>query len=785
MMMCCRSRFGIVAAGVLALVVIPFSAAHALSSSSFTLTQDIPNEASGSESVSPTFTLEGGLNWTGKPLTSQGFSIVSTPPAGAGSSSSSSVSSDTPEEQTGGSTSSGDPVRSGGGGRGPVTGSPGSSSASSTSSAPSRGIVPRPSAPGTGDDASPDGIGESGVRDGAQTLSGLASADLPAEGFAFFDAIDGCPLHPAPVVTVVERAPFRTEPVARVNDFLLVITGGTTIGLGRKIKKDQHRLGRGKRKSRRAVSSHGIMHGILLFIGMTCIALGAGMTALSMLPTAHAEQTVPRVHVYNGHLLDSDGNPVTTAHSIRFSYWKSADALAGDIDGAGMINTGATQYAGWQETHTVTPDARGYFSVSLGTIASLPDLSSFTSAELQNLFLQVEVKTSAAADTAYETLDPDPDDTSVDRTRIASVPFSLNADTLDTRSIGTGSGAIPILQTGGVLPVSTLPGGTNADIFTIDADDSNGSSVTLRFGEALGKTLTYDAVSGLFRINDDLRIEGNLTVTGLVNGVDVSTLQSATGALKAFSGGGLNLNVSRGSYRLRGTVTHNTGSSISLSDDATNYVFFGSGGLTADPSGFPLDESFIPIAEVTTSGGGVQSVNDVRVLSSDDREQATTVTFNPAYEKAAYQADGTSNVGQLSIDHDNITLQNFYKWTSTRSSLQDYDILLRVSLPEDFVRWETTEGNPVSFAYRSTSADASENALDMQIYDTNGSPVTLSGSVTGLASTSWTTQHIAFTGAPTWTPGQEFLVRIRLYAKDTFQMQLGRLRLRYVELKGG
>jgi len=67
-------------------------------------------------------------------------------------------------------------------------------------------------------------------------------------------------------------------------------------------------------------------------------------------------------------------------------------------------------------------------------------------------------------------------------------------------------------------------------------------------------------------------------------------------------------------------------------------------------------------------------------------------------------------------------------------------------LPRDFVRWQTNGENPLHVDYRSTSASAADNKLDVFLYDTNGSPVTLSGSTTNLASISWAETQISFLG---------------------------------------
>jgi hypothetical protein len=494
----------------------------------------------------------------------------------------------------------------------------------------------------------------------------------------------------------------------------------------------------------------------------------------------HAANTAPQQHIYNGHLLNSNGTPVTTAHTVRFSYWYSADAVTGDVTGAGAINTGAATYANWKEAQTVTPDANGYFSVQLGSVSALPDLSTYTPAQLQSLFLQVEVKPDGDPATSYELLDVNSSNSAIDRSAVLSVPFAQNADMVDRHDVGTGSGSIPFLLSGSVLPVSTTPAGTNADFFTIDNNNSATGNITLKFGATLNKTLLYSQTNGRFEFNDDVNIQGDLTVTGLINGVDITNIQSSTGALKAFSGGGLNLKVSGGNYRLNGTVTNTTGNTVTLPASATSYVFYGSGGLTARTTPFPTDESFIPVAQVTTTAGSIQTVNDKRVLNSDDREVAVKKAIQPGFSDATYQADASDNVGTLESTFDSTNSKNFYKWTSTRPTLQDYDVILQVPLSQKFIRWKT---GALKIYYRTTSSDATNNKLDISVFDTNGTPVSLSGTSTGLVSTAWTSTTLDFNGSPTWTAGQTMVIKVKAYSKDSFQAHIGAVELLYDDLQ--
>ncbi|MEK7591414.1 MAG: hypothetical protein AAB489_04370 [Patescibacteria group bacterium] len=500
-----------------------------------------------------------------------------------------------------------------------------------------------------------------------------------------------------------------------------------------------------------------------------------------LVPGVKAETTAPLKHVYNGHLLDSSGNAITTAHKVRFSYWTSADYVSGDVTATGAINTGASAYASWNEVFTVTPDSRGYFSVQLGSGTALPVISSQSANTLKNLHLQVEVKSGAAADTSYEVLDRDANDPTVDRSPVLSVPSALNADMIDRRDVGTGSGSIPVLGSGGLLETTQIPAGTSQDRFTIDNDSSAADTVTLRFGQSINQTLTFDVASDRFDFNDDLRVQGNLTVTGLVNGVDIGSLTNAYQThLRVTSGAGLNVNIAAGSYRINGVTTNYAGvSSQAVANNATNYVFLTSTGLTISIGTYPTNRSYIPLAEVVTSGGAISTVTDRRVLSSDDRERTVEQFLHAEYPMSSYKPDETNNVGQLSVTNNTGSLRNHYVWTSTKSSLQDYDISVRVTVPSDFIRWKD---NSLHITYASSSADSLKNQLDIAVFDTAGNAVTLSGSSVDLASTSWTTTQLEFGASSTWTVGQDFLIRMKLHAKDLEQMKLSDLKLQFIEL---
>ena len=753
-------------------------------SASYKLYDTYPNDAEGGPRTSTSFLMnEANMTWHQQPLIGSNFQIL---PAPVDTSSSST---------SGGGTSS---TSSNGGGdhggcRGHTCDSSSSSTASSTTSQSSTSAQSSSTSTPSTSSAASTSTSTTSLEAENKRLKKLhedapetnTTALSQAERLVLFHSVESI-YHAAPAVIISSMtqnfwfAPFLTT--AALSLLELVVIGFLLATRVPKApltllpfflwftstkKTEKKKTTASKRKAAKTLLS------IALLITSGALALGLGT------PHAFAETTAPTRQVYNGHLLGSTGAPITTAHTVRFSYWYSADYLTGDNTGTGAVNTGATNYGRWKEAHTVTPDAKGYFSVQLGSVNARADGSTDTPAQLQSLFLQVEVKPDGTPDSSYELLDVNGSSTTVDRSPILSVPFAQNADMIDRHDVGTGSGSIPLLQSGGLLPVSAVPGGTNVDFFTIDSNNSAPGNITLKFGNTLNKTLSYSQTNARFEFNDSVNIQGNLTVSGTINGVDITNITGTDQKLRASSGVGLNLNVSAGGYRINGASTDYAGGNTTLANNTTSYVFLGSGGLKAYTSNFPTDESYIPVAQVTTAAGAITAINDKRIVSSDDREVAIKKAIQPGFSDATYQADASDNVGTLESTFDTINSKNFYKWTSTRPTLQDYDVILQVPLSAKFIRWKT---GSLKINYRTTSSDANNNKLDISVFDTNGTPVSLTGTATGLVSTAWTSTTLDFAGSPTWTAGQTMVIKIKVYAKDAFQAHVGAVEMNYDDL---
>jgi hypothetical protein len=418
------------------------------------------------------------------------------------------------------------------------------------------------------------------------------------------------------------------------------------------------------------------------------LALASGMVIIQLFG-AHkviaALDTVPRFMIYEGTLMNPSRQPLSGNYDFRFSLWSDKDVVPTDKTG-GLINTLSPNYLSWQEVQTDALDVRGAFSLELGNVNFL-DFEKFNRNEI---YLQVELKKSTDPDTAYELLDVDTLDAAVDRMVFATIPYAYNSDKLDFRDLGFDPNNIPYLDANGNLPLSTFPdslpsNGTTAESFTIDTDDTAAATdvLSLVFGDALQKTLSWDGLLDSFVFNDDVKINGNLIVTGTINGVPVG-------------------------------------------------------------------------------------------------QKNQEIVLSPRYPGSVFTADGTLNEGEMHEEIETVALteKSFLRWATWESVLNDYDTVIRYTLPENFVSWDSTK--PVSVEIKTTGTVV-QSKIDMTV-EKDGAIGTdqITASGLDLSENIWTKKDFILNGATTWVAGDTIILKIKQSATTGFDTRVSDIVLRYL-----
>ena len=392
-----------------------------------------------------------------------------------------------------------------------------------------------------------------------------------------------------------------------------------------------------------------------------------------------------------------------------------------DVNTSGVINKASADYLGWNEQHAVNLDESGRFSLEIGSVVALSE-SIFNN---PRIYLQVEVKPVGQPLKDFELLDVDYSSDIIDRMVFDFVPYAFNADRLDFHDTGYASDEVPYLDEEALLPTSTIPGGTDQDSFTIDADGTEGEDdiLSLIFGSTLGKMFSWDGLLDRFTLSDTLEVTGDLMVTGAIVGQDQVNLE--------------------GDLVVTGAIEGGEDDEILLDDDV-----------------------------VIT--GNLYVVGDLNGIEFGNRFQ--TELLSPIYPGAIFDGAGTGEMFDELDAFGGIT-RNAIRWETWLPTQQSYNVSVRWVIPNDFIAFQEM---PILFEYR-TEGTAAQSMVDFLIEKGDEPGVDQLGGVgMALDSTDWATAEFDFIPGTDWDGGDVILFTITTYAVDSFFSRIGDIKIKYI-----
>ena len=152
------------------------------------------------------------------------------------------------------------------------------------------------------------------------------------------------------------------------------------------------------------------------------------------------------------------------------------------------------------------------------------------------------------------------------------------------------------------------------------------------------------------------------------------------------------------------------------------------------------------------------------------------IVLSPEYAGAVLSADGSSNTGTMTSDSD-ANSKNYYEWNSSETSLNDYDVRVRFTLPSDFDTWSST-ALTLNFVTEDTGANSK---ADIYLY--LATSATVDDSATNGASSSggtWTSMSLQNADLNECNAaGETCMLIIRMYSANDSYTRVGDIELNY------
>ena len=157
------------------------------------------------------------------------------------------------------------------------------------------------------------------------------------------------------------------------------------------------------------------------------------------------------------------------------------------------------------------------------------------------------------------------------------------------------------------------------------------------------------------------------------------------------------------------------------------------------------------------------------------------IVISAEYAGAVLSEDGTDNIGNMTSDNTGSTdnSMNYYEWTSSESTLNDYDIRVRMALPSDFESWGS---GGVTVHYATESVSATSNKLSLYIFEQ--SKTTVDAQQENLVSTTagvWATSKLNGSDLNECTgSGTQCILDIKVFSSLDNYVRVGDIVLEYV-----
>ncbi len=153
------------------------------------------------------------------------------------------------------------------------------------------------------------------------------------------------------------------------------------------------------------------------------------------------------------------------------------------------------------------------------------------------------------------------------------------------------------------------------------------------------------------------------------------------------------------------------------------------------------------------------------------------ISLTAEYTGAVLNAgSGSNNNGTMTSSFDIASRMNYYKWTTSQGSNQNYDVVVQVPLPNDFDGWAATP-----LAVSTYTSNTTNGTITLEARDSTGTVRCNFVSVTPGSTNTWATDTSACTlGTGTYTAGDYITLRLRMQSPNSGDVRIGNINLNYL-----
>ena len=267
-----------------------------------------------------------------------------------------------------------------------------------------------------------------------------------------------------------------------------------------------------------------------------------------------------------------------------------------------------------------------------------------------------------------------------------------------------------------------------------------------------------------------------------IDGIDGASLARVDAANTFSAAGTFNSTVTIGSTNSASkfVINDNAAAALFTADTVSTIVKVGTTGAAtlANVRLLSTNAEFNGTVRIGDATNGVDISGANGIVLSGTARRTKSILLTPEYAGAVLDAgSGSNNTGSMTSKFDLTNRRNYYRWTTTQATAQNYDVVIQVPIPSDFSAWASA----VPILVDTYTSNTTTGTITLEARDSVGTVVTGMnfGSITPTAAAAWQTRAPG-TISGTYAAGSYMTLRIRMTSPPSGEVRISNIKLDYL-----